>query len=38
MALNMVFAQSRTIREGRLMGMDIHSDHSKALKAVGLEG
>jgi ketosteroid isomerase-like protein len=37
MALDMVFAQIWTIRDGRLTRMDMYSDPSEALKAVGLE-
>jgi ketosteroid isomerase-like protein len=37
MALDMVFAQTWTIREGRSMRMDMYSDPSDALRAVGLE-
>jgi ketosteroid isomerase-like protein len=37
MAVNMVFAQTWTIRDGRLTRMDMYSDPSEALKAVGLE-
>jgi len=36
MALDMVFAQTWTIRDGRLTRMDMYSDPSAALKAVGL--
>jgi ketosteroid isomerase-like protein len=37
MAVDMVFAQTWTIRDGRLTRMDMYSDPSEALKAVGLE-
>jgi ketosteroid isomerase-like protein len=37
MALDMVFAQTWTIREGRLTRMDMYSDPSEAIKAAGLE-
>ena len=37
MTLDMTFAQTWTIREGRLTRMDMYSDPSEALKAVGLE-
>jgi len=37
MALDMTFAQTWTIRDGRLARMDMYSDPSEALKAVGLE-
>jgi ketosteroid isomerase-like protein len=37
MALEMVFAQTWTVRDGRLTRMDMYSDPSEALKAVGLE-
>jgi ketosteroid isomerase-like protein len=37
MALDMLFAQTWTIRDGRLTRMDMYSDPSKALKAEGLE-
>jgi hypothetical protein len=36
MTLDMVFAQTWTIRDGRLTRMDMHSDPSDALKAAGL--
>jgi len=36
MALEMVFAQTWTIRDGRLTRMDMYSDPSDALKAAGL--
>ena len=36
MALDMAFAQTWTIRDGRLTRMDMYSDPSDALKAVGL--
>jgi len=38
MALNMVFAQIWTIRDGRLTRMDMYSDPSEALRALDLEG
>jgi ketosteroid isomerase-like protein len=37
MALDMLFAQTWTIRDGRLTGMAMYSDPSEALKAEGLE-
>jgi ketosteroid isomerase-like protein len=37
MALSMVFAQIWTIRGGRLTRMDMYSDPSEALEAMGLE-
>jgi ketosteroid isomerase-like protein len=37
MALDMVFAQTWTIRDGQLTRMDMYSDTSEALKAVRLE-
>jgi ketosteroid isomerase-like protein len=37
MRLDMAFAQAWTIREGRLVRMDMYSDPSEALEAVGLE-
>jgi ketosteroid isomerase-like protein len=37
MPLDMVFAQTWTIRDGRLTRMDMYSDPSEALKAVGLD-
>jgi ketosteroid isomerase-like protein len=37
MAVNMVFAQTWTIRHGRLTRMDMYSDPSEALKALGQE-
>jgi ketosteroid isomerase-like protein len=37
MALDMVFAQTWTVRDGRLTRIDVYSDPSEALKAVGLE-
>jgi ketosteroid isomerase-like protein len=37
MALDMVFAQTWTISEGRLTRMDMYSQPSEALEAVGLE-
>jgi ketosteroid isomerase-like protein len=37
MAVDMVFAQTWTIRDGRLTRMDMYSDPSDALKAVGQE-
>ena len=37
MALDMAFAQTWTIRDGRLTRMDMYSDPSDALKAVGQE-
>ena len=36
MALDMAFAQTWTIRDGRLTRMDMYSDPSDALKAAGL--
>jgi ketosteroid isomerase-like protein len=36
MAVDMVFAQTWTIRDGRLTRMDMYSDPSDALKAAGL--
>jgi ketosteroid isomerase-like protein len=36
MTLDMVFAQTWTIRDGRLTRMDMYSDPSDALKAAGL--
>ena len=36
MALEMVFAQTWTIRDGRLTRMDMYSDPSDALRAAGL--
>ena len=36
MAVDMVFAQTWTIRDGRLTRMDMYSDPSEALKAAGL--
>jgi ketosteroid isomerase-like protein len=38
MALEMVFAQTWTIRAGRLTRMDMYSDPSEALKGAGLAG
>jgi ketosteroid isomerase-like protein len=37
MALEMLFAQTWTVRDGQLARMDMYSDPSAALKAVGLE-
>jgi ketosteroid isomerase-like protein len=37
MALDMVFAQTWTVRDGRLTRMDMYSEPSEALEAVGLE-
>lgn len=36
MALDMVFAQTWTIRDGRLARMDMYSDPADALEAAGL--
>ena len=36
MALDMAFAQTWTIRDGRLTRMDMYSDPSEAIKAAGL--
>jgi ketosteroid isomerase-like protein len=36
MALDMLFAQTWTIRDGRLTRMDMYSDPSEALRAAGL--
>jgi ketosteroid isomerase-like protein len=38
MALSMVFAQIWTTRAGRLTRMDMYSDPSEALEAMGLKG
>ena len=38
MALDMVFAQTWTIRDGRLARMDMYSDPADALEAAGLAG
>jgi ketosteroid isomerase-like protein len=37
MALDMVFAQTWTIRDGRLTRMDMYSDLSEALRSAGVE-